>query len=934
MFRVLSCLTTEHDWRLVVLAGVVCFMASLAAISLFHRARATQGWARTGWIMTAGAATGCGIWATHFIAILAYDPGSTVAFNIGLTALSLIAAIAVTTAGLTVAVSYPGRWGAPIGGGIVGAGVACMHYIGMWALELPGRVTWGLDLVAVSIVLGMLLGTGALAIAVRRDGIRAILAAALVLTLAIVSHHFTAMGAVEIVPDPTRTIDAFSLAPGSLALGIAGVAMSILGMCLIGAFGEHRLAEKLHGQNLRLDAALNNMNQGLCMFDAAGRLVVHNQRYLQMYRVSADHVKPGCALRDLLEHRSRAGTFAGNREKYADDLQAAIAAGKTSSVTLELDDGRVIAAVNLPMPSGGWVSTHEDITERRRAERDRDRTQKFLTTVIENVPATLIVKDAREHRYVLVNRAGEEFFGLSRDQMIGKNAYDLFPKAEADFILARDNEALQSSHQLCVEEHSVQTPGGATRLATSKRLVILGDDEQPEYLLGVIEDVTERKRAEAKIAHMAHHDPLTDLPNRTAFNEFLASTLERAAASQEGFAVLCIDLDRFKEVNDVFGHSVGDALLREISRRLQAAARGAFLARLGGDEFTVIATDGPQPSSAEALADCLLESVAGDIELGGQQLRIGLTIGVAIYPTDGADATTLLANADAALYRAKGEARGSIRFFQPEMDKRLRERRALQHDLRSAIARGDLALHYQPQALIGRQIVGFEALLRWHHPARGMIPPTAFIPLAEESGLIISIGEWVLREACREAASWPRPLQIAINLSPVQFQHGDLPTLVHSVLLETGLAPGRLELEITEGVLIGDFSRALSILRRLKTLGVRIAMDDFGTGYSSLSYLQSFPFDKIKIDRAFISNLDRNAQSAAIVRAVIGLGHGLNLPIVAEGVETEAQLAFLARESCDEVQGFLLGRPGPISGFANLVGHAHVATATQSVAAG
>jgi EAL domain-containing protein (putative c-di-GMP-specific phosphodiesterase class I) len=263
------------------------------------------------------------------------------------------------------------------------------------------------------------------------------------------------------------------------------------------------------------------------------------------------------------------------------------------------------------------------------------------------------------------------------------------------------------------------------------------------------------------------------------------------------------------------------------------------------------------------------------------------------------------------------------------MDRRLRAKRALQQDMRSALARDEMELHYQPQARVSGEITGFEALVRWHHPTRGLVAPGTFIPLAEESGLIMSLGEWILREACREAASWPKPLQIAINLSPVQFQHGDLAALVHSVLLETGLKPARLELEITEGVLISDFSRTVSILRRLKALGVRIAMDDFGTGYSSLSYLQAFPFDKIKIDRTFISNLERNPQSEAIIRAVIGLGRGLDLPITAEGVETQAQLDFLMRESCQEIQGYFIGRPEPIANYAKLVGR----TAAQRVTA-
>jgi diguanylate cyclase (GGDEF)-like protein/PAS domain S-box-containing protein len=534
------------------------------------------------------------------------------------------------------------------------------------------------------------------------------------------------------------------------------------------------------------------------------------------------------------------------------------------------------------------------------------------------VPATIVVKDAHDLRYVLVNRAGERYYGLSRDQMVGKTAHDIFPAATARFIAESDQALIKTGHEAFSDQHAVETPGNGTRIITTRRLPILGDDGKPQYLVTVIEDLTERKQAEAQIAHMAHHDALTDLPNRAAFAEHLQATLENAATAHDRFAVLCIDLDRFKEVNDVFGHSVGDALLRDVSRRLQESAAGAFIARLGGDEYALIAQG--EPSSIASIAERLLDSVANDVEIEQHRVRIGLSIGVAIYPSDGADATTLLGNADAALYRAKSDGRGTIRFFHATMDQRLREQRALQHELHSALDQDELVLHYQPQASIGGEVKGFEALVRWRHPTRGLVPPGIFIPLAEESGNIIEIGEWTLREACREAASWSKPLQVAINLSPVQFRHGDLPGLVHSVLLETGLPPGRLELEITEGVLIGDYSRAISILRRLKTLGVRIAMDDFGTGYSSLSYLHAFPFDKIKIDRAFISNLDRNAQAAAIIRAVIGLARGLSLPVVAEGVESEEQLAFLSREACDEVQGYLIGRPEPIENYATAVG--------------
>src|SRR5262249_4281581 len=344
--------------------------------------------------------------------------------------------------------------------------------------------------------------------------------------------------------------------------------------------------------------------------------------------------------------------------------------------------------------------------------------------------------------------------------------------------------------------------------------------------------------------HLAHHDTLTDLPNRAAFNHCLSHMLEEATKTRDPFALLSLDLDRFSEVNDVFGHVIGDALLREVSKRLNAAAEGAFLARVGADEFALI-VPGDEPAAAATLAERVLAAVAEPFEIEDLRLQIGVTIGIAVYPTDGAGPAALISNADAALYRAKGGGRGSYRFFEAGMDQRLRERRAMVHDLRLAIERGELAVHYQPQARIDGAITGFEALVRWMHPVRGMVPPNEFIPVAEDSGLILPIGEWILREVCREAASWPKPLNVAVNLAPVQFKHGDLPGLVHSVLLESGLAPDRLELEITEGVLIDDLMRALAILRRLKLLGVCIAMDDFGTGYSSLSNLQSFPFDKL-----------------------------------------------------------------------------------------
>ncbi len=920
MIRVLTCIGTQHDLRLVILAGVVCFLASFAAVSLFRRAQALQGPARAVWLLTASVATGSGVWATHFIGMLAFDPGFPVSFDTLLTGISLLIAIGVTGIGLAIAVYGSGRWSGAIGGAVVGAGISVMHYTGMAAMRMAGEFVWASDLMVASVVLGIGFGAAAFAVAARDDRRVTTVAGAVLLALATLTLHFTGTSAAGIIPYNFVTDDALSLSSAALSVAIAVIAAMVLGTSLLGAWLDRRNRQKIKEQNLRLDGALNNMLQGLCMFDAENRLILWNERYRSMYNIDPQRIWRGCGIRDLLDARIAAGTFPLNPERYETQLRAALKEGKSFTQHIELADGRNIQVVNQPIPTGGWVATHEDMTERTHAERSLERTRSFLDTIIENVPSPIIVKEIPSLRYILINRAAEEYLGVDRATLIGKTASDILPAISSGSIDAEDQKLIASGETAFLGEHAVVTPKNGTRIVTATRLPVMGHDGKPQYLISLIHDITDRKRDEQRIAHLARHDLLTDLPNRSAFNECIAATASLASMSGESFAVVVIDLDRFKAINDVYGHAVGDTLLREVARRLEGAAQGGFLARMGADEFAVITPTGPQPATAEALTERLRAAFGSEIDVEGHVLRVGLTMGVGIFAQDGADATTLMANVDAALSRAKAEARGSVRFFDVAMDNQLREKRALHQDLLNALTNDELVLHYQPQARIDGSVTGFEALVRWHHPRHGLVPPSTFIPLAEESGIITALGEWVLREACREAASWPQPLNIAINLSPVQFQHGDLPQLVHEVLLETGLPPARLELEITEGVLIGDFNRAVAILRRLKNLGVRIAMDDFGTGYSSLSYLQSFPFDKIKIDRTFIANLSHSQQAATIVRAVIALGRGLDLPVIAEGVETQEQLNFLSKENCSEIQGYFIGRPKPIGEYAALTG--------------
>jgi diguanylate cyclase (GGDEF)-like protein len=425
-------------------------------------------------------------------------------------------------------------------------------------------------------------------------------------------------------------------------------------------------------------------------------------------------------------------------------------------------------------------------------------------------------------------------------------------------------------------------------------------------------DITERRRSEEKIAHMALHDALTGLANRVLLGDKLEHALARVKRG-EMVAVHLLDLDHFKNVNDTLGHPAGDKLLRDAADRLRALVRETdTIARMGGDEFAIVQVTIGQPSDATALAHRVIESVSRPYELEGRQVVIGTSVGIAVGPVDGLSSDQLMRNADLALYRAKGDGRGTYRFFEADMDVQMQERRALEYDLRKALAAGEFELHYQPVVhLETDRISGFEALLRWRHPQKGLVSPGTFIGLAEEIGFIVPLGEWVLRQACATAAKWPAHLRISVNLSPVQFKNPGLVQVVVGALSQAGLSPDRLELEITESALLEDSDATLSMLFRLRELGVRIAMDDFGTGYSSLAYLQSFPFDRIKIDRSFIKDITDGVGSLNIVRAMAALARGLGMETTAEGVETSEQLYTVRSEGCTEMQGFLFSQPLP-----------------------
>ena len=518
-----------------------------------------------------------------------------------------------------------------------------------------------------------------------------------------------------------------------------------------------------------------------------------------------------------------------------------------------------------------------------------------------------------ENRLVVCNAQYANMYGLTAEHMrVGtplrtilehRLAAGMCPRDEKDYV-ERVIERISSKKPYVLV--SEQADG---RIISHTYQPIAGGS-----WVGVHQDITEQRRVEEKIAHMAHHDALTGLPNRVLLRERLnyhLSSVHRGAS----FAVLCLDLDYFKQVNDTLGHPVGDALLCAVANRLRECVRDTdVVARLGGDEFAIIQIGVEQPTSASTLAQRLVDALARPFAVDGHEIVIGTSVGISVTPNDGTDSDVLLKNADMALYRAKENGRNGFSFFEPEMDAKMHERRTLEINLRRAIAVGEFELFYQPlMKLETSTLTGFEALLRWNHPTRGMIPPATFVPLAEDTGLIIPIGEWVLRQACNEAAKWPDDIKVAVNLSPVQFRNKNLVSMVTSAITNAGIAPTRLELEITETAMLQNTEQTLAVLHMLQGIGVHVSMDDFGTGYSSLSYLRSFPFDKIKIDQSFVRDLDKGDEAIAIIRAISGLGKTLGMMTTVEGIETKEQLEQIQAEGCTEVQGYLFSKPQPAS---------------------
>ncbi len=668
--------------------------------------------------------------------------------------------------------------------------------------------------------------------------------------------------------------------------------------------------EQAQRRKIQLEAALDNMTHGLAMYDAEGRIVLSNSQYAVLLGLDPDRVL-GRSMLDIIRENGARGDRDFEPETFFAELLASAARGESRTEIFETR-GRLLRVIDQPMPGGGWVATFEDITERTRIEAERDRNREFLNMIVDHVPSTIYVKSASDRKYVLVNRAGEKFWSQSCEAMIGRTSADFFPADEAAKIRQREDELLASG-QPSFDERDILTNAHGLRTIYARRLAIQDKNGDNAYILGVVDDITDRRTADARIAQLAHYDSLTGLPNRTLFHEQLQRRIA-GLGPQERLAVLYLDLDHFKSVNDTLGHAAGDELLRALSARLKSSLdEDDLLSRLSGDEFAVVLSGVASVEDAGARARLLRRSVIDRVlDLDGHKAVIDLSIGIALAPDHGTEVGDLLKHADLALYSAKLDGRATCRHFEPEMNARMTLRRNLEMDLRRAITGDQLEVHYQPVVTLqGERITGCEALVRWHHPSKGMISPADFIPVAEDTGLIAAIGERVLWQACSDATQWPDDKKISVNVSPVQLRNPEFPKLVDRCLKQTGLAPRRLELEMTESVLMQNTEATLETLRQLQETGVGISLDDFGTGYSSLSYLRRFPFNRIKIDRSFVTDIAARPDALAIVRTILMLAESLGMTTTAEGVETDDQRTLLKAVGCQEMQGFLFSAAVP-----------------------
>jgi diguanylate cyclase (GGDEF)-like protein len=685
----------------------------------------------------------------------------------------------------------------------------------------------------------------------------------------------------------------------------------VVGVILIGTALLMRQTRRIADKSSVMQLILDNIAHGLVMVDRDVRLIICNKRYAEIYGLPIELTRPGTPLRAIIEYRLAHGSGLADPDFVEWRLKEAARPDAFHTIT-SLSDGRMIAITHEPIPGLGSLAIHQDVTAEKRTEasliaksNELERANMRFDAALNNMTQGLSMYDA-DGRLVVANTRFSEVYALTPEQTRpGTTAREIL-----EYRIANGTYAGVAPDDYIGR---VFRESSDTQSLPDGRVISILRQWLPDgSVLTTHEDITDRRQNEAKIAFMAHHDLLTGLANRTFFMEKIEEAGARLRRRGEAFTVFMLDLDRFKDVNDSLGHPAGDALLKEMAARLRGSLRETdVLARLGGDEFAILQPGEPdQRDAAIMLAVRIIELVARPFDLDGRKVSVGTSIGIALAPQDGVDPDELLKKADLALYRTKSAGRNGFNFFNPEMTEEVDARHRLEHELREALAHQQFELHYQPVVdVMTREPRGAEALIRWRHPTRGLVAPDRFISLAEDTGLIVQLGAWILKQACADAASWPAHIKLAVNLSAVQFRKGDLFDLILCALVDSGLPPERLEIEITESVLLESETNYRVVLQQLKNIGITIVLDDFGTGYSSLGYLTTFPVDKIKIDKSFTQGLLERADCAAVVASVLTLARGLDIATTAEGVETEDQFEMLQAAGVNLAQGWLFGRP-------------------------
>ena len=665
-----------------------------------------------------------------------------------------------------------------------------------------------------------------------------------------------------------------------------------------------------------LKTAIESTPHALCIFDADLRVLVSNSHFAEMYGLAPAQTRPGTPLREILNSRVAASHCPPDAAQYVADCLSIAGSGQTHHVTDELTNGMIISVSRHPMPDGGLIEIHTDTTDASLAEARAEAARQELVEKQYAIDQAVIVAvtDLRG-AITYANDNFCEISGYSRAELLGRD-HRILNSGTHSKAFFREMYRCIANGGVWRGELCNRSKSGSLYWVDTVITPQLGANGKPIAYMAIRIDITARKRAEAQISYAATHDALTGLLNRAALLERMDQALARMRQQQGTLTVHILDLDGFKYVNDTLGHSAGDNLLKELADRLKSSLRETdIVARLGGDEFAIVQTDATdQREDAIALAVRTLETVARPFFLDGQEVRIGTSIGIALAPVNGTDAAELLKKADLALYRVKSEGRNSFSFFDEDLSEKAITRLQLVNDMRVALSRNEFELHYQPlfDTKTSRPC-GMEALVRWRHPVAGLLYPDQFIAIAEETGLMEPLGQWILQRACADAVSWPENIKVAVNLSAGQFRSGALFDVILCALVESGLPPERLELEITESLLLQGKDSNVLVIQQLKNIGITIALDDFGTGYASLSYLLMFPFDKIKIDKSFTQGLLTRTDCMAVVASILTLARGLEIAVTAEGVETSSQFELLRAQGVNYVQGYLFGRPRPLA---------------------